>query len=317
MSFRSRQRWGLWLGLVALVWGLVVACQPSSPTASPNASTDCRIVEHLLGQSCIPASPQRLVVLHDSTLLDPLLAMGLEPIAVAAYSDDDGSPLLRGIPPDLAQGLTLVGTPDQPNLEAILKLKPDLILGREFQRGFYGPLSAIAPTVIINWQDGGFKENLQTLATLLDQTEAAQSVLNRYQRRLQQLQQALGDRLNTLTVSVITVQGPAIKTFGLHSTLGEVLQDANLQRPAPQTQPTGRIDLSLEQLTAHDGDVLFLIHEGGSEITSYQQSPLWQKLQAAQNERIHAVEPEDWIVAGPLGANRILDDLFTYLVEVS
>ncbi|MBE9157000.1 ABC transporter substrate-binding protein [Nodosilinea sp. LEGE 06152] len=319
MSFRSRRRWGLWL--VALVWGLVVACQPSSPTASPNASPapsiDCRTVEHLLGQTCIPAAPQRIVVLHDSTLLDPLLALGLEPIAVAAYPNDDGSPLLRGIPSDVAQELTLVGTPDQPNLEAILNLKPDLIMGREFQRGFYGPLSAIAPTVMVNWQDGGFKGHLQTVSTLLGQPEAAQTVLDRYQQRIQQLQQALGDRLNTLTVSVIAVQGPEIKTFGLLSTLGEVLQDAGLQRPAAQTQPKGRIDLSLEQLTAHDGDAMFLVHESGEEIIRYQQSALWQQLRAVQTERIYAVEPENWIVAGPLGANRILDDLFTYLVENS
>jgi iron complex transport system substrate-binding protein len=315
MRFRSRRRWGLWLGLVALVWGLIVACQPSSPHSSTDGLTDCRTVEHLLGQTCIPVQPQRIVVLHDSTLLDPLLALGLEPIAVAAYPNDDGSPLLRCIPPDVAQGLTLVGTPDQPNLEAILNLQPDLILGREFQRGFYGSLSAIAPTVIVPWQDGSFKDNLQTLATLLEQPEAAQAVLDRYHQRIQQLQQALGDRLNTLVVSVITVQGPVIKTFGLLSTLGEVLQDAGIQRPPPQTQPTGRIDLSLEQFPAHDGDVMFLIPESGEEITRYRQSPLWQQLRAVQGDRVHTVEPENWIVAGPQGANRILDDLFTYLVE--
>jgi iron complex transport system substrate-binding protein len=155
------------------------------------------------------------------------------------------------------------------------------------------------------------------VADLLGRSEAAQTVHDRYQQRIQQLQQALGDQLNTLTVSVITVQGPAIKTFGLHSTLGEVLQDVGLQRPAAQTQPKGRIDLSLEQLTAHDGDAMFLIHEGGEEINRYRQSALWQQLQAVQGDRIYAVEPENWIVAGPLGANRILDDLFTYLVEGS
>lgn len=308
MSFRGQ---GLLIGLCALTWMLIVACQPTNP----NVSENCRPVEHLMGQTCIPQLPQRVVALHDSTLLDPLLALGLEPIAVAAYPTESGEPLLRGIPPDAAPDLTLVGTPDQPNLESILAIQPDLIIGREFQQGFYDQLSAIAPTILIHWEDGGFKNHLQTLATLLEQPQAAQTVLDHYQERIQNFQQAMGERLVNWTVSIIAVQGSAIKSFGHQSTLGQVLQDAEVQRPASQEQPEGRIDFSLEQLTAHDGDVIFLIHEAGDDLASYQQNPLWQQLQAVKSDRMYVVEPEDWIVAGPLGANRVLDDLFKYLIE--
>ncbi|NDJ17920.1 ABC transporter substrate-binding protein [Myxacorys almedinensis] len=279
---------------------------------------DCRVVKHWLGETCIPRQPQRIVVLHDSTLLDPLLALGLNPIAVATYPGSNGQPMLRGIAPDTAKNLIFVGSSNHPDLETILQLRPDLIIGREFHQDIYKLLDAIAPTILIRWESSkSFKSNFYALATLLDRTQPARQVLASYQERIQQFHQAMGDRLNTLVVSLLAIQNSTFKTFGQETTMGEVLQDAGLQRPTAQSQSVTRLNLSLEQLSAHDADVIFLVHESGDELARYQKTLLWNRLEAVESARVYTVEPQNWIVAGPLGANHILDDLFKYLVKES
>jgi len=43
--------------------------------------------------------------------------------------------------------------------------------------------------------------------------------------------------------------------------------------------------------------------------------PLWQKLEAVQNNRVFTVDFNYWSFGNVLAANAILDDLFKYLVE--
>ncbi|MDM9379092.1 iron-siderophore ABC transporter substrate-binding protein, partial [Chlorogloeopsis sp. ULAP01] len=43
---------------------------------------DCRIVQHVMGSTCIPRNPQRVVTLRSDTLANSL-ALGIRPIAAA------------------------------------------------------------------------------------------------------------------------------------------------------------------------------------------------------------------------------------------
>ncbi len=89
--------------------------------------------------------PQRVVTLGENTL-DAALALGVQPLgALASRGGSDIPEYLKA----KAGKLPLVGTVREVNLEAVLKLRPDLILASPgLTREQYAKLSLMAPTVV-------------------------------------------------------------------------------------------------------------------------------------------------------------------------
>ena len=75
MQFRDKTfKLKLRLFIIGLLFALfVVACQNKSVRQSPNPSlADCRTVNHVMGEACVPKTVQRLISLDDVTLADAL-----------------------------------------------------------------------------------------------------------------------------------------------------------------------------------------------------------------------------------------------------
>ncbi|WP_414530496.1 iron-siderophore ABC transporter substrate-binding protein [Nodularia chucula] len=286
--------------------------QPSSKMRSPIAT---QVVDHALGKVEIPVAPQRVIVLHDMLILDSVLALGVKPIG-SAYSPYDGE-RFRGIPPELVVDIPTVGNIGQPSIEAILALKPDLILGTHFQKNYYELLSEIAPTILINHLElQDFKERLRYIAHVLGKSDQAEELLVVYQERIKKLRQQLGEKLEKITVSVIALEGQNIYTYRTDFTLAsQLINDIGLSRPLiQQNQKESHLISSIEMLHSHDADVLFVddYEKSNTEPLSFLKKQIWSTLKAFQKKQIYEV---DWGVGGPFGANRIIDDLFKYLVN--
>ncbi|NJK52178.1 MAG: ABC transporter substrate-binding protein [Leptolyngbyaceae cyanobacterium SU_3_3] len=168
------------------------------------STSDCRVVQHKLGKTCIPIRPQRIIALNSRHLVDPLLAIGIQPIGMT-ISYDRGKVVLDGLVPSDIQSIVEVGDIYNPSLEKILKLKPDLILAIDYaHERIYNQLSAIAPTVIVNYSEhNSFKKNLIYLAQLFDREAEADRVLSQYQARIQELRKQLHHRPEEIKVTVL------------------------------------------------------------------------------------------------------------------
>jgi len=309
--------------LATVVILALASCHSRPPEQSQINSTgtqalrETRIVDHALGEVEIPVHPQRVVVLHDMLILDSVLALGVKPVG-SIYWPYEGE-RFRGIPPELVADISTVGNISQPSIETILALKPDLILGTAFQKDYYDLLSEIAPTVFIDnlGKLHDFKERLRYIAHILGKEERAEEVLTQYQARIQRLRQQLGNKLEKTIVSVIALRGQNFYTYRSDQSLGsQVINDVGLRRPlAQENQKEPYLIWSIEMLPKHDADVLFVLSdwtEKTPELMSLLKQPIWAQLQAVQNNQVYEV---NWGVGGPFGANRIIDDLFKYLIE--
>nr|WP_226357062.1 ABC transporter substrate-binding protein [Pseudonocardia sp. ICBG601] len=139
--------------LLALA-GLLTACASDpGPAAGPSGSDGAFPVriDHLYGTTEIPARPERIVTLG-VTDIDPVLALGVTPVATTSYPafrDTDGvgpwgRDLVRGTPPQV------LAEPDAtPSLERLAALAPDVIIAvtSGIDQATYDRLSAIAPVV--------------------------------------------------------------------------------------------------------------------------------------------------------------------------
>jgi iron complex transport system substrate-binding protein len=309
--------WFLLVGL--LVVTLIAACNRTINTNTTSQQPeDCRIVQHVMGETCIPRNPQRVITLRPDTFVNSWV-LGVKPIASA---DEIGAPLPNYLEGKVEQ-VESVGSYDAPELEKILRLKPDLILSNSYMEGIYEQLSRIAPTVVLNypWPPLGWKKQLEELAQILDKEEVGKQLMNEYWQRIEYLQQALGDRRQNLKVSVVDAfyDSLTFTIYGEKHYSGTVLSDVGLQRPSAQQGGFFYIEnISEEKISDIDGDILFLfaweLENDKEALEKFQQNPLWQQLSAVQHNQVYFVG-EHWHEADVFAINAILDDLEKYLIN--
>lgn len=319
-----------WLKLLLLAtisFGLVSACSGkfTRPAATLSMTSECRTINHALGTSCVPLNPQRVVVL-DNTIFANAIALGIEPIGTVVSQTASGieMPMFLKGKVDVEQ-INSIGTEQQPNIEKIALMKPELILGFDYFVN-YNQLSQIAPTVLIKFDEAGaWKKHFMLLAETLNKTQVAEQLLANYDRRIQEFKSAMGSQLKQFQVSLAYLAGEGsalVRSDVKNSFAGSILADAGLKRP-PAQDIVGdnyyQIDFSAEMIPLMDGDVLFLFSEGNEQakrtLQSLQSSPLWKQLKVVQRNRVYIVDHSTWRSRNILAANAVIDDLFKYLVE--
>lgn len=303
-------------GLTFLVIVLFSACANDNLQNLTNSAellpSQCRTVKHMLGETCVPNDPQRIVVLDEASL-EIALTLGAKPLGAASWSGEFSSYLQ-----DKTQGIMIIGDSGQPNLEKILTLKPDVILSiSNWTRteSSYKQLSQIAPTVTCEWWNGEivrWKECFQSFAEALDKSSEADIIINNYQQRVKDLQQALGDSLHTTEVSLVRIYSDRIRLRGEGQHIcSMVIQDVGLPRSPIQKEG---IDMSIETIEYADGDVIFLQQHPQADNYQYiLNHPLWLQLNAVQLGKVYEVGDDYWHGGSYIAANLILDDLFKYL----
>jgi iron complex transport system substrate-binding protein len=306
--------------LTLLTTVLIAACNssPSSQSGSPvdptEGSPTQRIIQHAMGATPVPDDPQRVVVL-DYSALEGVLALGVQPVGtVLGGSLTEQPAYLR----DRLQGVATVGQPTQPNLEKILALQPDLILGSKAWGGaFYSQVSKIAPTVFTEDINENWKQDLMLYAEALNKTDVAEAELDRYYARLEEFKQQMGNRLQDTEVSIARALLGTVRLYLKDSFIGQILNDAGLRRPPSQDKMIYSQEISKEELQLADGDVVFVIAvdlEESAELEALKSDPLWSRLNAVQANQVYPV-PGYWLGPGLISANLVIDDLFKYLIN--
>lgn len=272
-----------------------------------------------MGETCVPVNPQRIIAVNEN-VLEAVLALGMKPIAA-------GEPNLLGSRArHLArrlEGIASIGKESQLNLERMVLLNPDLILGFTITPENYKLFSQIAPTVNLEYDQVSWKEALLRFGEILGKSQQAEQLLAQYKERVDKFRVAMGKRLKKTEVSVVRFYaGYQTSEFRTRFSFpGSILEDVGLPRSAAQRRATRHnepyVQVSLERIDLLDGDVIFAALDPGSESSfeRFQTSPLWQTLRAVKNNQVYTVDSGYWIFGNILAANAILDDLFKYLAQ--
>jgi iron complex transport system substrate-binding protein len=321
-------RWGRLVIVMFCTLLLSVACHSggSLPVNEQITNTACRQLEHPAGITCVPKKFERLVTL-DSASLESAIALGIKPLGAVI---SDFSLHWR----DQMTGVNNIGTMGEPNLESILGIKPDLLIGFNHLQSMYSLLSNIAPTVLFKFENSGqWKQAFNNIGVGLGKEETAKEVTENYYRRLAEFQEKMGEDLAKIKVSVVRVYPDRINLYLRESFCGIVLQDAGLSRPEFQNFTASeaeksfgnpiQVSISKELMEKADGDVIFIWtaennpqgnQTAKKKLEELQANPLWKNLKAVRNNKVYVV-PSYWIGSGMLAANAIIDDLFEYLVN--
>lgn len=284
----------------------------SSGTTDSAKTPETRIVKHIMGESRVPTSPKRIVVLTNEGT-EAVLALGIKP--VGAVKSWNGNPWYEHIKNDM-EGVQVVGDEQQPNLEAIAALKPDLILGNKMrQEKIYTQLSAIAPTVFTETLRGEWKNNFTVYADALNKVTEGQKVIGNFDKRIADFKQQAGDKLST-QVSIVRFMPGKTRIYYSQTFSGIILKELGFARPQSQTKDAFADDVTKERIPEMDGDILFYFtwETGNGDASKAEQEwindPLWKNLSVVKNNRVYKVNDDIWNTAGGvIAANLFLDDL--------
>jgi ABC transporter, substrate-binding protein len=274
-----------------------------------------RTVVHYQGETTINAAPTKVVVISTGQA-DAMLTLGMCPIGSTTASGAEGpvSQYLKDAYPDQVsaiEAITKVGSRNEPDIEAIGALKPDLILtniaGKDDADTLHKNLTAIAPTVVMRGTGQFWKTDLLLLADALGKREAAQSLLDTLKKEATEAGSALS---SAGTISLLRRNSDKLRIFGPISFAGSVVADMGLQRPDTQQFTDGvSKELSSETLDQADGDWLFYGIQGGKDEELTGQA-LWGSLKAVSAG--HAVKVDDdpfFLNAGPTAARVVRDQI--------
>ncbi len=319
-------RMGTALGSLATLGALLVtaACggtateqaAPSAPATDPGFP---RTVVHAMGETEIPARPQRVVAL-DNTLSGAVLLLGTELVGYTTLqAADEPLPSYLGADAErFGANAVPVGMLSSPSLEAIAALEPDVILSAKVRHAdLYDELSSIAPTVFSETTGASWKDNIRLAGQVLGSEAQAEESIAGFEARAQRV----GDAIRAATgtnpvVSVVRfVDGPA-RLYTENTYSGVVLADAGLARPPSQQggedTSAGQVEISEERILDADADHIFVTTypdaAGASTATRarFAGNPLWGELTG----QIHEVADLTWMSAvGMQGAHAILDEL--------
>ena len=279
-------------------------------------------LSHDLGETCIPDDAETIVSL-DWSLTEHVLALGVQPLGVA---DIAGYKNWVDIPTALADDVADVGTRQEPNLEQIAELAPDLIVASSSRvTENYDELSAIAPTIVINAYppDGAsqYDEMLttfNTIATALNREAEAREVLNDLQAKYDLATSALADAelFNNqfiLAQSFLSSDSPTFRLFTNNAMAVQVLEKIGLDNAWEDVpQQYGYTTVDFEGFSTI-GDVHFFYTAQPEDNTLITSAPVWAVLPFVQSESAYWLGNDVWLFGGPLSAAKLVDTIMTSL----
>ncbi|EGL15484.1 MULTISPECIES: iron-siderophore ABC transporter substrate-binding protein [Paenibacillus] len=286
----------------------------ASPAPGDTAKQTIK-VKHAMGETEVPAAPKRVVILTNEGT-EALLALGIKP--VGAVKSFTGNPWYDHIKADM-DGVTVVGDEHQPNMEAIISLKPDLIIGNKMrQEKVYAQLSAIAPTVFSETLRGEWKNNFSLYAEAVNKKADGEKLIADFDKRIEDFKSKAGDKLKE-KVSVVRFMAGKTRIYLDDTFTGIIFKQIGIARTPVKAKDTFVEEITKERVPEVDSDRLFYFTyetgdgNGTKQEEAITKDPLWQNLNVVKNGKAQKVNDVTWNTAGGVkAANLLLDDLYKF-----
>ncbi|OMF38052.1 hypothetical protein BK133_03485 [Paenibacillus sp. FSL H8-0548] len=289
----------------------------ASPTAAVSSNTNASqvsqqvypvVIKHMKGELTLEQRPVKIGVL-DTKFVDQLVTLNEQPAgSVKAAADKSDFPEYLM---DKLTDVKLLGTRDEPNLEAIAAMEPDLIICTEFQEKVYESLTKIAPTIMLDFNED-WRDTLVTFGKIVGKSEEVNVVLEAYNEKTTKLKAELKAKLGDQTVALIRPRDEGIRIHtASHRTAAILYNDLGLSIPQQvMNEKDTAYQVPLEALPDVGADHYFLVKDDMFKaiVEEFQQTETWKNVDAVKNKQIYDVDSNIWIAYyGPIAINMIVD----------
>lgn len=267
-------------------------------------------ITHIKGEHTLEKKPEVIAVL-DTKYVDQLIALDEKPAGsvTAAGSDTDFPEYLN----DRLGDVKVLGTRDEPNLEAVLELNPDLIIMTDFQEGVYENVSKVAPTLVFDF-DEDWRVTLDTMGKIMGKQAEAQAVQQAYDEKTSKLKEQIAEKLGDDTVALIRPRTEGIRIHTpQHRTGATLYNDLGLNVPASIAKVDDTAyEISMEVINEIGADHYFLLSDDmfAEAVKELESKKIWTSLEAVKNNQVYDVDTTLWIAYyGPIAMDIMIDQV--------
>ncbi|WP_141505110.1 AraC family transcriptional regulator [Paenibacillus luteus] len=261
-----------------------VTSSTNNSTATDNATKEAetRTISTTKGDIVVPAHPERVVVLY---LQGDLVALGIKPVGTSSVFE--GAAFAKEM-----AGVENLGSWYEPNPEAIMAVKPDLIIAASDET--YEILKDIAPTVPIPYEKMSTDERIMKIGEVFGKEQEAKALLDHFHEKVETSKQKLAE-LGILDKTVTIIEGGKKEMAVIDSKLygrGSQIIYEYLGLKAPEIiqkkidgreKATGGF-VSLEVLPEYIGDFVFRsVWDGADDLS---ENAIWNSIPAVKEGRL-------------------------------
>ena len=283
-----------------LIFVLLISACSSGSTESKNGESKTIIYQSEDGPVKVPANPKRVVVL--GSYAGNVMSLGVNIVGVDSWSKMN---------PRFEKKLKGVEEVSDENLEKIIKLKPDLIIGLSTTKNV-DKLKKIAPTVTYTYDKVDYLTQHVEIGKLLNKEKEAQSWINDFKKRAAKsgsdIKAKIGD---DTTVSVIENFDKQLYVFGDNWGRGtEILyQEMKLKMPEKvkdMALKDGYYAISPEVLPEYAGDYLIFSKNQDGD-TSFEKTDTYKNIPAVKNNHVFEANAKEFYFNDPITLDYQLD----------
>ncbi|NSL50209.1 iron-hydroxamate ABC transporter substrate-binding protein [Calidifontibacillus erzurumensis] len=246
----------------------------------------------------VPANPKRVIVIGSFT--GNVLALDVPVVGVDPWAKMNPRFNLEGV-----EEVT------DENLEKILELEPDLIIGLSTMKNV-DKLKEIAPVVTYTYGKLDYLTQHLEIGKLLNKEAEAKAWIDDFKKRAQEAGEKIKEKIGEdATVTVVEHFDKELYVFGDNWGRGtEILyQEMKLNMPEKVKETAlkqGYYTISLEVLPEFVGDYLIISKEEGKE-TSFMDSETYKNIPAVKNNRVFVANSKEFYFNDPITLEYQLD----------
>ncbi|PGS55261.1 iron-hydroxamate ABC transporter substrate-binding protein [Bacillus sp. AFS041924] len=228
----------------------------------------------------VPSHPKRVILLSGFT--GNVISLGVNVVGVDVWSKNN---------PTFKKELKDVAEVSDENLEKIIELKPDLIIGLSNIKNI-DKLKEIAPTVTYTWGKLDYLAQHVEIGKLLSKEKEAQAWVDDFKQRAEKAGDEIRAKIGQdATVSVFESYDKQLYVFGNNWARGtEILYQAmKLKMPEKVKEMAlkdGYYTLSTEVLPQYAGDYVILSQYADADI-SFKKTDTYKSIPAVKNNHVY------------------------------
>lgn len=273
-----------------LAVSLVTSC---SSAAEPADDAAGRPVTTQFGTIVVPERIDSVVVIDGRRDLDIALAFDLPIVGMPVETEappEMAGPLTEPTRMLLADGVPELYPRNTVDLEAVARVAPDLIIGRdEVVEEIYGRLSDIAPVLPVGSTGSGvsWQQDVTTVGDALNLQDRAATIVDEYDSRVDELIVRHADAIaNTAVLPISTSEEGGI-SVGRQRVPSIVLEDVGARFASAWNDADPEIEYGPENVTAaSDAVAMIAAITSEQDLQAMNANPLWTGLPAVRTDRI-------------------------------
>ncbi|MHA6533236.1 ABC transporter substrate-binding protein [Paenibacillus sp. BAC0078] len=311
------------------------AAATTSPTTAPaetagsEAASGPIVLKDAKGEVKLDKPAKKVVVL-EWTFTEDVIALGVQPVGNA---DNKNYSVYVTSEAPLDASVTDVGTRDEPNLETIASLKPDLIIAiTGSHEAIYDQLKGIAPTLMFDLyptegqvdQYTLMEDTFKTIAAALGKTAEGDKVLSdldaHYAEAKTKLAAAGKEGLNYVLTQAYSYQNAAtMRLFTDNSLAVQTLDRIGLKNDwkPEKFESYGFSTSTVEALPAvQDTNLLYIVQKDDDIFSKeLKDNSVWNGLNFVKEKRTFGLDSATWVFGGPVSSKVIVDEVVKTLTK--